>query len=362
MKKVFALVLTVVMLFAMAGCDLFSDNTVVQFEELYTHQDPKGLSYDERKVMINKDFGPTLEEMVNSAAYPDTMKYDAEGNVVGLYDYDPETGVASGYMDLATGEFVAEEVELGKPDESLMLHLSGNVTLGCVIYGKDEQAVTAYLYALLGDGNDKEAVCSNLEMFYGLAMEAESDTVLVCQQDEAAIRAQFEQWQELYGQTQSDRSAAGYAENLKLDFGLKNYGVNPYKPYSGVTDPEDLTFDEKVILTSSGSYSFTEAALEANMVARTDVLYGYEGKVVAHFIYYEYQNKAAADKLMNAQDGNFFGTAQRISDTTVQDQMIGQQMQDLINSYIGYNVLQDDSMEEYVRNVEETYFAMIWEQ
>lgn len=362
MKKLVAIGLVLVMVTLLAGCSLFSDNSVVQFEDIYSHQDPEGLKYDERKVMINKDFGSAMEEMVNSMAYPDVMKYDDAGNMVGMYDYDPETGLAGGYIDLTTNEFVVEEVDLGKPDESMMLHLTGEVTLGCVVYGNENKAVAAFLYAFLTEAGDREQVMINLETYYGLTMTGESDTVLVCRQDEAAIDAQFQQWQEYYGQMQSDRSATGYADNLKFNLGLKNYGVNPYKPCSGITDPEDIEFDEKVILTSNGTYSFADASLEADMASRTDVVYGYEGKVVAHYTYYEYQNKASADKLVDAQDGNFYGTAVRISDTAVQDQVIGQSLQDLLNAYIGYGVLQDDSFEGYVNNVEGTYFSMRYEQ
>lgn len=120
--------------------------------------------------------------------------------------------------------------------------------------------------------------------------------------------------------------------------------------------------DEKVILTSNGSYSFTDEALEKNMSVRTDVIYGYQGKAVAHYIYYEYSNKTDADKLMTAQDGNFFGDAVRITDIVVRDQLVGQNMQDIIAAYIGYGVLKDDSIESYVTNVEESYFMMRYEQ
>lgn len=362
MKKLIAIVLTLVLVLSAVGCSLFSDQSVVQFETFYTHQDPDGLKYDERKVLINQTFGAALENTVNAAAYPDVMKYDDDGNMVGMYDYDPETGLAGGYIDLSTGEYVAEEIDLGKPDTSQMIALAGDVTLGCVIYGNESKAISAFLYAFLSESSDAQTVMTSLETWFGLTMTAESDTVLVCEKDETAINAQFQLWQETYGQMQSDRSASAYADNLKLDLGLKNYGVNPYKPYSDIVDPDDIDFDERVILTSNGSYSFADQSLEKEMVARTDVVYGWQGKAVAHYTYYEYQSKDGADKLMNAQDGNFMGAALRVSNTTVQDQLIGQDLQDVIAAYIGYNVLQDDSLESYVENVEGTYFAMIYEQ
>lgn len=363
MKKFLAVILALTMVFALVGCNssLFSDDSVVKFEELYTHKDPDGLKYDERKVLINKDFAATIEEVVNAAAYPDTLKLDDSGNIIGMYDYDPETGKTTGWTNTTTGEFVAEVVDLGKPDESLMIHLAGTVTLGCVIYGNEGKAVSSYLYAFLSDAADKDIVKANMESSFAVTMEAESDTVLVLKQDEAAIDAKFQEWQELYGQVQSDRSATAYAENMKMELGLKTYGVNPYAPCSAIVDPEGLEFDEKIILTSSGGYSFADESLEKEMSVRTDVIYGYQGKAVAHYTYYEYNNKAAADKLMDAANGNFFGKAVRISDTVVQDQLEGQNLQDIIQTYIGYNVLKDDSLSAYAANVEESFFMMRYE-
>lgn len=374
MKKLIAAGLALAMALPMAACkdlkkelddlkdDLFADDSIVKFEELYTHKDPEGLEYDERKVLINKDIAPDLEEAVNAEAYPDTLKYDEDGNLVGFYNYDPTTGMADGYTDLTSGEFVEESVELGLPDESMMVEFAGSVTLGSVIYGKDNKAVSAYLYAFLADEADKEATQTALADIYGYDLEEESATVLVLKQDETAIDAQFAAWQNTYGQSQSDRSATGYAENLKLELGLKAYGVNPYKPYADITDPEGLTYDEKVILTSNGGYSFVDESLEKELTNRTDVIYGNEGKAVAHYIYYEFSSKEAADKLMNATEGNFYGTAQRLSDTVVMDQLEGQALQDVVQAYIGYGVMTDDSLESYVENAEESYFLMRYEQ
>lgn len=361
MKKFFAIILAATLLFCAAGCSLFSDDSTVQFEELYTHKDPDGLKYDERKVLINKDFGTLAEEIVSSAAYPDTFVYGDDGIPVGSYDYDPATGLATGWIEYATGEFHEDAQDLGMPDEDLMITFSGNITLGAVIYGNEGTTVASYLYAFLSDTSDKDAVVTVLSENYGFEMTSESDTVLCCAQVEASVSAQFEFWQEQYGQIQSDRSASGYAENLKMELGLKNYGVNPYKPCSEAKDPEDVEFDEKRVLTSSGAYSFVDESFEKDMVGRTDVVYGLEGKAVAHVIYYEYKTKDAADKLM-ASTGNSFGTLERVSDTIVKDGVKGQELKDIINSYIGYSVLTDDSFEGYATNVEDSYLMMVYEQ
>lgn len=362
MKKLIAVILTLVMAVSIAGCSLFNDDSVVKFEEIYTHKDPDGLKYDERKVMIKKDFNESMAELFNMIAYPDTAKYDVDGNMIGMYDYDPETGLTSGYMDFTTGEFVAEVVDLGKPDESLMVNFAGTVTLGCVIYGKEDKAISSYLYAFMTDKADTDVVKSSMEIYYGWTMEKESDTVLVCKQDEVSINEKFNAWEVDYGQTQSDRSVSGYAANLQIELGLKNYGVNPYKAYAEIKDPENLEFDEKVILTSNGAYSFADASLENDMLVRTDVVYGLKGKVVAHCTYYEYKTKAAADKLDAVKNNNFNGEASRVSDTALLDTVSGSTLQEIISAYIGYNVLKDDSVEAYAENIEGTYFAMRYDQ
>ncbi len=359
MKKVLAMVLVLALALCMTGCSsLFSDNSIVKFEELYTHKDPAGLAYDSRQVLINKNFGTQLAEMVSAMAYPDTMKYDEQGNMVGMYEYDETTGMASGWYDLATGEFVAEETELGKPDESMMLNLAGTVTLGAVIYGKEDKCVAAYLYAFLADKADKDAVLANMPMYYGLNLEAESDTVLVCKMDEAAVDAKFDEYAALYGQPVTDRSANALVDTLKLELGLRNYGVNPFKPTSAAKDPEGLEFDTKQVLTSNGTYSFVDQSLEKDMKVRTDVIYGFQGKAVAHYTYYEYNTKEAADKLMANAEGNMFTTPQRLSDTVVMDYQDSKALEETIALYIGYNVMSDDSYESYVTNVEESFFMM----
>lgn len=361
MKRLIAVVLALVVAVSFAGCGLFNDDSIVKFEDIYTHKDPDGLKYDERKTMINKNFGPDFEDTINADAYPSTLKFDNDGNMIGIYVYDEETGMASGYMDLLTGEFVEEEVNLGKPDESKMTHLAGSVILGCVIYGAENHANAAYLYAFMSDKADTETVKANMELYYGWTMEKESDTVLVCKQDEAAIGAKFQEWQDLYGQIQSDRSVSGYASNLSLDLGLKNYGVNPYKACESIVDPEDIDFDERILLTSNGTYSFADSSLEKDMI-RTDVVYGKDGHAIAHFIYYEYKTKDAADKLMNSSSDNFFDTPIRISDTIIQDRITGQDFQDVIKAYIGYNVMTDDALESYADNLEATYNSMRYDQ
>ena len=70
-KKVISAVLTMALLLSMAGCSLFSDDSIVKLGEDYTHKDPKGLKYDQRIVLQKTDFQNTLEDADNAAAYPD---------------------------------------------------------------------------------------------------------------------------------------------------------------------------------------------------------------------------------------------------------------------------------------------------
>lgn len=361
MKKVLALLLTLVLTLTLSACSLFSDTSIVKFEELYTHKDPSGLKYTERKTLMNKSFGTMLTEMVNSMAYPDNMKYDEQGNIIGMYDYDPATGKSMGWTDMETGEFIAEETDLGLPDESLMLKLSGDVLLGGVVYGNEDKAVCAYVYAFLTDAADQEAVKTSLESFYGLSMTAEKDTVLVCKQDEAAVNARFTEYAEVYGMATPTQDASAYAELLQLELGLRFYGVNPFKPTDAAKDPTDIQYDTKQVLTSSGAYSFADSSLESGMKGRTDVIYGYQGKAVAHYTYYEYNTREGADKLMEFSVGNFFTVPERLSDTVVMEKQVGQELADTISLYIGYQVLKDDSYDSYVTNVEESFFMMRYE-
>lgn len=360
MKKLLAAVLALIMLLPLCACSLFSNESIVNFEDTYTHNDPDGLKYDERKVLINQDLGANIEEAMNAAAYPDTFKYDEAGNIIGIYDYDPATGMSTGWMSTADGSFVEEVLDLGKPDEGALIHIAGSVKIGCVVYGYEQNAVCSYIYAFLSDPADKDNVLAYMENYTGVTMEAESETVLVCKQDEAAIADAFAMMQEYYGQVQNDRSATAYADILKMNYALRNYGVNPIKPYSGAADPEDIEFDEKVVLTSNGSYSFVDASLEKELTTRTDIVYGLEGKTVAHYTYFEFSGKDAADKLMAVASENLFN-GERVADTVVMDKLTGQDLQDNISAYIGYNVLSDDSLAGYVENLEGTYFSMQYE-
>ena len=359
MKKLISLVLTMALLLSMAGCGLFSDNSVVKLGEDYTHKDPKDLSYDQRIVLRGENFQDTLEEMVNAAAYPDTMMYDDDGNIIGLYQYDAETGLASGWTDLTDGTYneypAGEEVDLGKPDASLMVEIPGTVTLYFVVYGSKDSTEAAYVYAILSDAAAKDQVTEIMGDYYGLTLSAESDTVLTGHQDQDAIDAVFSDM-ESYGMTFDTKDANAYADILKQTYGVRTYGgVNPYAPYADHKDPEDLDYDQRVVLTGNGAAAVTEEYAD-DVSSMTTFLYGKNGEIVADYTYIECPSKEAADDLAKDMTNMI-----RVSDTVLEQELTGDDLTNTVNAYIGYNVLKDNSVDEYVRMIEETYYSEIYE-
>jgi len=361
--KIVALLLGV--LFVCTGCSLFSDNSVVKFDDTHSHKDPKGLKYDERIALSKEDFGSDLEYMINQSAYPDTMMYDDDGNMIGMYDYDAETGFAKGWTNIQDGTYTAyaegEEVDLGKPDESKMVTIPGTVTAGFVVYGNKENAVAAYLYFYLSDASAKDMVVSGMSEQYGLTLTAESDTVLVCEQDEAYIADQFTQEEQAYGSTFDKKDASAYADILKQIYGVREYtGKNAYKPYAGHEDPTDIEFDQRVVLTGPATAAVQEE-YEDDVTSMTEYVYGRDGNVVADYTYIECASKDSADKLINEKD-KWNKNAVRVSDTVIQIVVSGKDMEDEVTAYIGYNVMKDRSMDEYIRMVEETFFTTVYEE
>lgn len=365
MKKLIMMItLMVAVAFACTGCSLFSDASIVKFGDTYTHKDPKDLTYDERIVLQGEGFESTIESIANLDAYPDTMVYDDDGNVIGMYDYDEETGMAYGWNNIEDGTYTAfdegDEVNFGKPDASKMIKIPGTVTLGFVVYGNKGTAVSAYMYVFLSDASAKDSVISAMSDAFGMTMTAESDTVLSFVQDQAYIDDQFKQ-EEDYGYTVDTKDAAAYAEILKMTYGVSEYGgENPYRPYADHQDPEDVDFDKRVVLTGNGSAIVPEEYAD-NVASMTEYVYGKDGDVVADYTYIECVSEDAADKLMDAKDECLPDTAERVSDTAIAIVTKGQDMVDLVTTYKGYNVLKDASLDGYVKMLKETYFTTIYE-
>lgn len=362
MKKLICLLMAAVMVLALMGCDLFSDSTIVKFNDSFTHKDPEGLKYDQRIALKRDDFEKELEYQMEASAYPDTVMYGEDGSYVGLYDYDPTTGMAVGWTDLSTGEYHAysedEQVFLGLPDESIMMELAGSVTLGFVVYGQEGKAVCAYLYFILSDGADLDAVEELSHLFFDYESEKVSDTVLCGVLDEAYIANDFDMYELYYEDSYENEDAADYADFLKNYYSVREFGgANPYKPYAGHTDPEGLEFDEKTVLTGSGEYAVADPYYK-DMKCLTDYVYGKDGKVIAHYTYYEFGSKETVDEMMKDPDSNFFNGV-RISDTVVQGSLTGDKLESVITSYIGYGVLESDSFDDYVAMVADSNLSEI---
>lgn len=353
MKKVLSVVLLLTVLLTLTGCSssLFSQADVVKLGD-YSHKDPSGVSYDTRTVLSNTGFGATLAEYASSAAYPSTMVMDESGNVIGMYDYDAATGLAKGWVDISTGEYKAyeagQEVDLGLPDESKLVTLSGDVTLYFVVYAKDSTPVESDMYLMLTSAADKDTVLNAMTDVFGMTFTAESDTVLKNVFDKAAVASEME----MMGLT----TDTDYVDYLKMSYSVRGEaGDNPYKPYADHKDPTDIAYDQKVVLTASGQAAVGED--EADCISSlTTYLYGKDGDIVAAYTYYESPTKEGADKLAQSTSG-----ATRVSDTVLMVSYTGAELSSSIDQYIAFNLLKDHSLSEYTRLIEETFMAQVYE-
>ncbi len=356
MKKTLSIVLVLAMILGLTGCGLFSSDNVVKLGD-YTHEDPKDLKYDQRIVLKGNNFGTILESLASAAAYPDTMVYDESGNMIGMYDYDDSTGLAKGWTNITDGTYTAfeegKEVDLGKPDLSKVVTV-GSVDLYFVVYGNEGKTVLADIYVILSDSSVKDTVISLVKEYYGYELTATSDTVLSAYIEADGIATTFAN-AEQSGVTVEKQDAAGFASVLEQFYGVREYnGEVAYKPYSGHQDPTDIEFDKKVVLVGSGSAAVDEK-YESNVTSQTDYIYGKDGQTVADYMYLECSSKDAAEELLNS--GNFYKGAKLIDDKTILVAIVGQDMEDTLTAFIGYNVMKDKSLDEYVRNSEEMYFT-----
>lgn len=358
-KKVIALVMAAGLALSMAACgdsSLFSDASLVKFDELYSYNDPEGLEYDQRVVVKGEGFTEILEEFINAECYPDTMVYDDAGNMIGMYDYDESTGLAVGWtsFESSTDAYTAfpagEEVDLGLPDTANMIDIPGDVTVFGVIYDKDGVAFQTYMYFFLTDAASKDTVKAGLEECYGLTATEESDTILVAEMD-ADYMANY------MGEL-PEKDAEIYATVLMQLFDVREYGgVNPYEPYAEHTDPTDFEYDERVVLCGSADMAVLEEYI-SDVQSMTEYVYGYQGEVVADYTYIECTSKESADKLVKEE---MFQDPIRVSDTVLLTVIAGQDMTDLVTTYKGYNVLKDGALDTYVTMLEETYFTVVCE-
>lgn len=356
MKRIFSITLVLAMILSLASCGLFSNDSVVKLGD-YTHNDPKDLKYDQRVVLKGENFGDNLASDMSQEAYPDTTVYDKSGNPIGIYDYDESTGLASGWTTLDSSKHTdfekGKEVNLGKPDESKMVKFSDAVSLYAVAYGNEAKPVSTYYYIFLKNKADKDTVKSGMENIYGLKFTEESDTVLTAVQDEKAINEELKQ----NGASDEVNSFDSYVTYLTGFYRIKKESNAAIKPFTGYTDPTDFEYDKKVVLAGSAEYAVTED-LVSDATSLTCVIYGKDGDVVANYNYYECPSKESADKIAESMKT---ANPERISDTVVCISTTGQAMQDALKSYMGYNVIKDTSIDEYIRMNEETFFVTVCE-
>lgn len=354
MKKFVSILMAAAMLLCITGCSLFSKADLVKLGD-YEHTDPSGISYDTRTVLKNADFGADLAEYASSEAYPDTMLLDENGQVIGMYDYDPETGLAKGWTNITDGTYTAyeagNELNIGKPDESKMVTIAGDVAMYVVVYAKDGAPVESDTYLMLSDASAKDTVISAMKSVFGIDVTAESDTVLKFVTDKDAIAAEMAN----SGMTDAVTTDT-YLEYLKGSYGLReDTGENPYKPYAGHEDPTDIEYDQKVVLTGSGQAAVTEDLADC-VASQTDFLYGKDGDMVAAYTYIEGKDKASTDKIAES-----YNNEERVSDTAILIAYTGADMTSVLDQYMGYNVIKDHSVAEYTRMIEETFFSVVYE-
>lgn len=361
MKRIFSITLVLAMILSLASCGLFSNDSVVKLGD-YTHNDPKDLKYDKRVVLKGENFGENLASNMSQEAYPDTMVYDKSGNPIGMYEYDESTGLATGWTKFGDNSHIdfekGKEVNLGKPDESKMVKFSDAVALYAVAYGNEDKPVSTYYYIFLKNKADKDTVKSGMENIYGLKFTEENDTVLTAVQDEKAINEVIKQIAEASGESSAeDINFDSYVNSLVNDYQIKKESNAAIKPFAGYTDPTDFEYDKKVVLAGSAEYAVDENLI-SDVTSLTSVIYGKDGNVVANFNYYECPSKESADKIAESLKS---ANPKHISDTVICISYTGKEMQNELKKYMGYKIIKDTSIDEYIRMNEDTFLISVCE-
>ena len=221
MKKTIAIFLLVTLLLAACGA-----NGPTGYEDHFNHQTPEELSGYTQVLLERDDYAQHVESIMNVLAYPDLLIFSEDGTqVVGMYIYDAETGLATGWTDLETGEKTVyeagKEVDLGKPDPALMVSFKGDVKVGCAVYEKDGFATNAEIYFFLTDETDAALLLSYLKDYLGEEPQQESPLTYKIVKDEKAIGADIEK-EVAAGASYFEQNAENYASLLRI-----NYGVAP---------------------------------------------------------------------------------------------------------------------------------------
>ena len=101
MKKIIAILLMLTLALSLVACN----SEPSAYDDHFDHQTPEEMSTHTKTLLERADFGEYMESILNVTAYPDILMYNPEGTeVIGMYIYDPETGLATGWTDLTTGQ------------------------------------------------------------------------------------------------------------------------------------------------------------------------------------------------------------------------------------------------------------------
>jgi hypothetical protein len=215
MKRIIAILLALTLVLSFAACQEGTGDI--------THTTPADKLDHAKYTLERTDFDQHIESILNIQAYPDILMYDAtSGELLGMYIYDPETGLATGWTDLTTGErhtFEAgKEVNLGKPDPAKTVQLD-TIKLNIVVYEKEGKATGAELYFYLSDGRDAVTLVSFMSNYFGEPLVMESETVYKLIKDQDAVLKDFAA-EERAGSSFFSKNAAEYINVLKLNYGV----------------------------------------------------------------------------------------------------------------------------------------------
>ena len=208
---------------AMAACNKQTQQGPVSYGDHFVSETPADKAEHTKHTLERPDYDQYIEGIMNIGGYPDLLKYDpVSGELQGMYIYDAETGLATGWTDTTTGEVhtfeAGKEVNLGKPEKLVDLN---TIKLGISVYEKDGQVTGAELWFFLSDAKDAATLTTFLSNYYGEPLVQESETVYKIIKDADAVLKDFAN-EEKAGMYFYSKNAAEYMNVLKL-----NYGVTP---------------------------------------------------------------------------------------------------------------------------------------
>ena len=221
MKRIIAILLLLTLTLSLAAC---AEEGPVQYKEHFFHSTPEEMK-DHKKILLEKeDFDRRVEEILNIRAYPNLMILDEEKNeTIGVYIYDPETGMALGWTDLETGEKTlyeaGQEKNLGKPDPNKMVFFNDSIRLGVAVYEQKGVVTGAELYFFVSDTKDKDLLQEYLTVYHGETLAEESEGVYKIIKDAAAVAADFAA-AEAAGATYEKKDAEEYVSLMKTNYGV----------------------------------------------------------------------------------------------------------------------------------------------